>query len=48
MDYLKDNTESRKQKYLNFEERMKIQIRLSNGYSSYRIAKELGIAKKPL
>lgn len=48
MDYLKDNTESRKQKRLNFEERITIQIRLLDGYSPYRIAKELGKARNTI
>ena len=41
MDYPNNNTESRKNKHLNFEERMTIQIRLKDGYSRYKIAKEL-------
>jgi IS30 family transposase len=41
MDYPNGNTESRKNKHLNFEERMTIQIRLNDGHSPYRIAKEL-------
>jgi IS30 family transposase len=41
MDYQDNNTESRKNKHLNFEERMIIQLRLKDGYSAYRIAKEL-------
>ena len=41
MDYPNNNTESRKNKHLNFEERMTIQIRLKDGLSPYRIAKEL-------
>lgn len=41
MDYPNNNTESRKNKHLNFEERMIIQLRLKDGLSSYKIAKEL-------
>lgn len=42
MDYLNNNTESRKNKHLNFKERMTIEIRLKDGFSVYKIAKELG------
>ena len=45
MDYTNNTTESRKNKHLNFEERMTIQIRLKDGFSPYKIAKEL---KRPL
>lgn len=41
MDYPNYNTALRKNKHLNFEERMTIQIRLIDGHSPYRIAKEL-------
>lgn len=41
MDYPNSNTESRKNKHLNFNERMIIEIRLKDGQSSYKIAKEL-------
>ena len=41
MDTPNNNTESRKHKHLSFEERMTIQIRLKDGHSAYRIAKEL-------
>jgi len=41
MDYQNNNTESRKNKHLNFEERMIIQIRLKDGFSAYKISKEL-------
>lgn len=41
MDYQNNNTESRKNKHLNFEERMTIQIRLKDGFTPYKIAKEL-------
>lgn len=41
MDYPNVNTNSRKNKHLNFEERMTIQLRLKDGLSPYRIAKEL-------
>lgn len=41
MDYPNNNTESRKNKHLNFKERMTIEIRLKDGFSVYKIAKEL-------
>lgn len=41
MDYPNHTTNSRKQKHLKFEERVTIQLRLKEGYSAYRIAKEL-------
>lgn len=41
MDYPNNITEPRKNKHLNFEERMTIQLRLKDGHSPYRIAKEL-------
>lgn len=41
MEYTNNNTESRKNKHLNFEERMVIQLRLKDGLSPYKIAKEL-------
>lgn len=41
MDYPNNNIESRKNKHLNFEERLTIQIRLKDGFSAYKIAKEL-------
>lgn len=45
MEYPNDNTESRKNKHLNFEERMTIQIRLKDGFTPYKIGKEL---KRPI
>jgi len=45
MDYPNNNTEPRKNKHLNFEERMLIQLRLKDGFSPYKIAKEL---KRPI
>ena len=42
MDYTNNITESRKNKHLNFEERMVIQIRLKDGFTPYKISKELG------
>lgn len=42
MDYPNHTTNQRKQKHLNFEERMTIQLRLKDGYSPYKIALELG------
>ena len=44
MDYPNNNTESRKNKHLNFKERMTIEIRLKDGFSVYKIAKELGLS----
>lgn len=37
MDYKNNNTESRKNKYLNFKERMFIELRLEDDFSAYRI-----------
>ena len=44
MDYQDNNTESRKNKHLNFKERMTIEIRFKDGFSIYKIAKELGLS----
>jgi IS30 family transposase len=41
MDYQNNKTESRKDKHLNFEERMIIKLRLKDGFSAYKISKEL-------
>ncbi|ARC86228.1 helix-turn-helix domain protein [Clostridium argentinense CDC 2741] len=41
MDCTNNNTESCKNKYLNFEELMTTQFRIKDGFSVYRIAKEL-------
>lgn len=41
MDYPNNNIESRKNKHLIFQERLTIQIRLKDGFSAYKIAKEL-------
>ena len=41
MNYPNHNTESRKNKHLNFKERMTIEIRPADGCSAYKIAKEL-------
>lgn len=41
MDHQNHNTESRKNKHLNFKERTIIELRLKDGFSSYKIAKEL-------
>ena len=41
MEYPNSNTQSRKNKHLNLEERVKIEIRLKDGFSPYKIAKEL-------
>lgn len=48
MDYPNDTINSRKQKHLNYKERVKIQIRLTDGWSAYRIAKELGRASNTI
>lgn len=45
MDYPNNNTEPRKNKHLNFEERMLIQLSIKDGFSPYKIAKEL---KRPI
>ena len=42
MDHSNINIESRKNKHLNFLERMIIKIRLKDGFSAYKISKELG------
>lgn len=44
MDYPNHTTNPRKHKHLNFEERLTIQLLLKDGYSPYKIAKELGRA----
>ncbi|WP_288678837.1 helix-turn-helix domain-containing protein, partial [uncultured Clostridium sp.] len=41
MKYQNHNTESRKNKHLNMKERMIVEIRLKDGFSAYKIAKEL-------
>lgn len=41
MNYPNHNTESRKNKHLNAKERLTIELRLKDGYSAYKIAKEL-------
>ena len=41
MDYQNHNTESRKNKHLNTKERIIVEIRLKDGFSAYKIAKEL-------
>lgn len=38
MDYPNNNTGAHKNKHLNFEERMLIQLRLKDGFSPYKIA----------
>lgn len=42
MDHQNHNTESRKNKHLSFKERTIIELRLKDGFSPYKIAKELG------
>ncbi|MPQ45228.1 IS30 family transposase [Clostridium tarantellae] len=42
MDYQNHNTESRKNKHLNMKERIIVEMRLKDGFSAYKIAKELG------
>ncbi|WP_160670681.1 IS30 family transposase [Clostridium sp. C8-1-8] len=41
MDYQNNNTESRKNKHLNFKERVLIELHLKDGFSAYKIAKKL-------
>lgn len=41
MNHQNDNTESRKNKHLNYKERMTIELRLKDVFSAYKIAKEL-------
>ena len=41
MEYQNYNTNPRKNKHLNFKERHLIEIRLLDGYTPYKIAKEL-------
>ncbi len=48
MDYPNHTTNQRKQKHLNFEERMTIQLRLKEDYSPYKIALELGCASNTI
>lgn len=45
MDILNLNTKPNKGIHLNYDERMFIQIRLQDGWSAYKIAKELGRVK---
>ncbi len=40
MDHKNHNSESRKNKHLNFKERMTIELRLNDGFSAYKIAKQ--------
>lgn len=47
-DYPNNTTNTRKQKYLNFEQRITIQHRLKDGYSPYRITQELGRASNTI
>ena len=42
MNHSNINTESCKNKHLNYEERTTIQLRLKDGATQYKIAKELG------
>ena len=42
MDHSNINKESRKNKHLNYEERITIQLPLKDGATPYKIAKELG------
>ena len=41
MDYTNYTTDSRKHKHLNLQERTIIELRLKDGYSAYKISKEL-------
>lgn len=42
MDSTNNNTSNRKHKHLILSERMKIELRLKDGFTAYKIAKELG------
>ena len=44
MDYPNYSTEHQKSKHLTYENRMTIQIRLKDGWTPYRIAREIGRA----
>lgn len=41
MNHQNHNTQSRKNKHLNFKERIIIELRLNDGFSAYKIAKIL-------
>ena len=41
MDYTNYTMGSRKHKHLNLQERVVIELRIKDGYSAYKIAKEL-------
>jgi IS30 family transposase len=41
MDYTNSTMDSRKHKHLNLQERVVIELRIKDGYSAYKIAKEL-------
>ena len=41
MDNNNTNTNTRKNKHLNIKERITIELRLKDGFSAYKIAKEL-------
>jgi len=48
MDYPNNTTNSMKNKHLSYEERMFIQLRLQDGFTPYRIAKQLGRARNTI
>ncbi|MDY0257501.1 helix-turn-helix domain-containing protein, partial [Gudongella oleilytica] len=48
MGYPNNTTDSRKNKHLNYEERMFIQLRLQDGFTPYKIAKQLGRARNTI
>jgi IS30 family transposase len=48
MDTLNNNTETLKGKHLTYDERMTIQTRLRDGWTAYKIAKELGRAQNTI
>ena len=48
MDYPNNTTDLRKNKHLNYEERMFIQLRLQDGFTPYKIAKQLGRARNTI
>ena len=41
MEYPNSNTQSRKNKHLNFEERVIIELRFEDGFPPYKVAKKL-------
>ena len=48
MDNNNTNTNTRKNKHLNIKERITIELRLKDGFSAYKIAKELNRSKNTI